>query len=165
MKQNRLHLVYKVLIKCNPFNKWYLLEIKYVEKSFIIELNKKIIGEWNARHPQLPEFVNVSETRLDEVLQIVENVGNPLVTKDQIITKAAHLLGGLAWAQAFSGGNKRTAILSTTVFLRRNGLSITFPREEQLELRQFLFAIQEDREQLQQEIIDKLILYIRRNAK
>ncbi|MDE1816808.1 MAG: Fic family protein, partial [Thaumarchaeota archaeon] len=156
---------YKVLIKCKPFNKWHLLEIKYVEKSFVMELNKKIIDEWNARHPQLPEFANVSEVRLDEVLQIVEKVGNQLVTRDQIITKAAHLLGGLAWAQAFSGGNKRTAILSTTVFLRRNGLSITFPREEQRELRQFLFAIQEDREQLQQEIIDKLILYIRRNAK
>lgn len=141
------------------------MEIKYVEKSFIIELNKKIIDEWNARHPQLPEFVNVSEARLDEVLQIVEKAGNQLVTRDQIITKAAHLLGGLAWAQAFSGGNKRTAILSTTVFLRRNGLSMTFPREEQRELRQFLFAIQEDREQLQQEIIDKLILYIRRNTK
>jgi len=141
------------------------LEIKYVERSFIIELIKKIIDEWNARHHELPEFMSSSEARLDEVLGIVDKTGNQLEIKAKIIVKAAHLLGGLAWVQAFSGGNKRTAILSTTIFLRRNGLDIVFPREEQRELRLLLFEIQEDRGQLQQEIIDKLILYIRRNIK
>ncbi|MGI0070288.1 MAG: Fic family protein [Nitrosopumilaceae archaeon] len=139
------------------------MKIKYVERSFIIELNKKIIDEWNVRHPELPEFTNVSDARLDEVLGIIEKAGNKLETKDQTIMKAAHLLGGLAWAQAFSGANKRTAILSTTIFLRRNGLGFTFPKDEQRELRRLLFEIQEDRGQLQPGIIDKLILYIRRN--
>ena len=141
------------------------MKIKYVERSFIIELNKKIIEEWNSRHPELPGFVSASEARLDEVLHIVDEVGNKLEIKDQLIIKAAYLLGGLSWIQAFSGGNKRTAILSTTIFLRRNGLNITFPRKEQPELRRLLFEIQEDRGQLQQGIIDKLILYIRRNIK
>ncbi len=139
------------------------MEIRYVEESTIVELNKKIIDEWNLRHPELSEFTNVSDTRLGEVLTMVEKVGNEYETTDKIIAKAAHLLGGLAWTQAFSGGNKRTAILSTTVFLRRNGFSMTFPREEQRELRLMLFQIQEERSQIQQEIIDKLILYIRRN--
>jgi prophage maintenance system killer protein len=155
---------YKVLINCS-LPKDNTLKIEYVERSFIIELNKKIIDEWNVRHPELPEFVNVSETRLDEVLHIVEKAGDKLEIRDQIIVKAAHLLGGLPWVQAFSGGNKRTAILSTTIFLHRNGLNITFPREEQRELRRLLFEIQEDRGQLQQGIIDKLILYMRRNVK
>lgn len=141
------------------------MKIKYVERSFIIELNKKIINEWNDRHPEAPEFINASDTRLDEVLGIVEKAGDNLEIKDQIIVKAAYLLGGLAWAQSFSGGNKRTAILSTTIFLRRNGLSITFPKEGQRELRRLLFVIQDSREQLQQEIIDKLILYIRKNTR
>lgn len=139
------------------------MKITYVEKHFIVELNKKIIDEWNVRHLELPEFINVSDTRLDEVLIMVEKTGNEHEITDQIIVKAAHLLGGLAWAQAFSGGNKRTAILSTTIFLRRNGFSMTFPREEQRELRLLLFQIQEERSQVQQEIISKLILYIRRN--
>ncbi len=139
------------------------MKIKYVERSFIIELNKKIIEEWNIRYPELPEFINASDTRLDEVFDIIEKAGNEYEIRDKIIVKAAYLLGGLAWAQAFSGGNKRTAILSTTIFLRRNGLIMTFPREEQRELRRLLFQIQEERRQLQQEIIDKLILYIRRN--
>lgn len=141
------------------------MQINYVEKSFIIELNKKIIKEWNIRHPELPEFIDVSESRLDEVLGIVEQAGNDLDIKEQVIVKASYLLAGLAWVQAFSGGNKRTSILSTTIFLRRNGLSITFPKEEQRALRQLLFQIQEDREELQPEIIDKLILYIRKNTK
>lgn len=141
------------------------MKIKYVERSFITELNKKIIEEWNSRHPELSEFVSASEARLDEVLHTVDEVGSKLEIKDQLMVKAAYLLGGLSWIQAFSGGNKRTAILSTTIFLRRNGLNIVFPREEQRELRQLLFEIQEDRGQLQQVIIDKLILYIRRNIK
>ena len=141
------------------------MQINYVEKSFIIELNKKIIQEWNIRHPELPEFIDASESRLDEILGIVKQAGNDLNNKEQVIVKASYLLAGLAWAQAFSGGNKRTSILSTTIFLRRNGLSITFPREEQRALRQLLFKIQEDREELQPEIIDKLILYIRKNTK
>jgi prophage maintenance system killer protein len=111
------------------------LEIKYVEESLIVELNKKIIDEWNVRHFELLEFINASDTRLGEVLTIVEKAGNEYEITDKIIVKAAHLLGGLAWAQAFSGGNKRAAILSTTVFLRKNGFSMTFPREEQRELR------------------------------
>ncbi|HZS73310.1 MAG TPA: Fic family protein [Candidatus Nitrosotalea sp.] len=141
------------------------MEIKYVERSLIIELNKKIIHEWNVRHPESPEFTSASESRLDEVLRMVHEVGNKLEIKDQIVTKAAHILGGLSWTQAFSSGNKRTAILSTTIFLRRNGLNITFPKEEQRELRRLLFDIQEERGQLQQEIIGKLVLYIRKNTK
>ena len=141
------------------------MKINYVERSFIIELNKKIIYEWNARHPESSEFISSSEAGLDEVLNMVEKVGNNLEIKDQIILKAAHILGGLPWAQAFSSGNKRTAILSTTIFLRRNGLNITFPKEEQRELRRLLFEIQEERGQLQHEIIDKLVLYIRKNTK
>ena len=113
----------------------------------------------------MSEFISSSEAGLDEVLNMVEKVGNNLEIKDQIILKAAHILGGLPWAQAFSSGNKRTAILSTTIFLRRNGLNITFPKEEQRELRRLLFEVQEERGQLQHEIIDKLVLYIRKNTK
>jgi len=137
-----------------------------LEKSFVIELNKKIIVEWNERHLESSEFIAESGSGLDEVLSIVEKTSNDMVDhKDKIIAKAAHLLGGISWTQSFSGANKRTAILSTTIFLRRNGLSIKFPSEEQRELRQLLFKIQEERGELQPEIIDRLILYIRKNTK
>ena len=148
------------------YKKMETMQIHYLEKSLVIELNKKIIIEWNERHPESPEFIAESGSGLDEVLSIVEKAGNDQVYhKNKIIVKAAYLLGGIPWAQSFSGANKRTAILCTTIFLRRNGLSIKFPPEEQRELRQLLFKIQEERGELQAEIIERLILYIRKNTK
>lgn len=128
-----------------------------------MEINRKIIEEWNVRYPEQPEFIDVSRSRLEEALEIVKQAGSAK-TEEQTIVKAAYLLGGLAWTQAFSGANKRTAILSTTVFLRRNGLRLTIPKEQQRELRKMLFEVQEQRDRPRPEIIDKIILYIKRNV-
>lgn len=141
------------------------MEIRYIEPELIIEINRKIIEEWNARHPEQPEFIGVSKTRLDEVLEIVRQADKGSNLKEKIIIKAAHLLGGLAWTQAFSGANKRTAILSTTVFLRRNGWRFTIPKEQQRELRKMLFEVQEQRDTPPLAIINKIILYIKGNVK
>lgn len=140
------------------------MEIRYVEPELIIEINRKIIEEWNTRHPEQPEFIDVSRPRLDKVLEIVKQAGNESDLEENIIIKAAHLLGGLVWTQAFSGANKRTAILSTTIFLRRNGLRFTIPKEQQRELRKMLLEVQEQRDTQRPEIINKIILYIKGNV-
>ena len=140
------------------------MKISYVEPELIIEINRKIIEEWNTRHFAHQEFIDVSRSRLNEVLEIVRQAGNELDLEEKIIIKAAFLLGGLAWTQAFSGANKRTAVLSTTVFLRRNGLRFTIPPKQQGELRKMLFEVQEQRDRPQPEIIKKIILYIKRNV-
>lgn len=140
------------------------MKIRYIEPELIIEINRKIIDEWNKRHPGQPEFIDVSRTRLEEVLEIVRQAENGQDLEEKIINKAAYLLGGLAWAQSFSGANKRTSILSTTVFLRRNGLRFTIPKERQRELRKLLFDVQEQRDRPRPEIIDKIILYIKENV-
>ncbi len=140
------------------------MKIIYVEQELIIEINRKIIDGWNQRHPEQPEFIDVSRSRLDEVLEIVRQAEDGSNIEEKIITKAAYLLGGLAWAQAFSGANKRTSILSTTIFLRRNGLRFTIPKEQQRELRKMLFDVQEQRDRPRPEIIDKIILYIKENV-
>ena len=140
------------------------MEIRYIEPELIIEINRKIIEEWNARHPEQPEFIDVSKTTLNEVLEIVRQAGKESDLKEKIIIKAAYLLGGLAWTQAFSGANKRTAILSTTVFLRRNGLRFTIPKEQQRELRKMLFEVREQRGTPPLTIINKIILYIKENV-
>ena len=44
--------------------------------------------------------------------------------RERIIRKSAHILGGLAWTQPFSNGNKRTALSVTIYFLRKNGYDI-----------------------------------------
>ncbi len=140
------------------------MQIRYIEPELIIEINRKIIEEWNDRHPEQPEFIDVARSRLNEVLELVRQAGEGSDPEEKLIIKSAYLLGGLAWAQSFSGANKRTAILSTTVFLRRNGLRFTIPKIQQRELRKMLFDVQEQRDTPPLAIIDKIILYIKGNV-
>ncbi|QLH09432.1 Fic family protein [Candidatus Nitrosotenuis sp. DW1] len=135
-------------------------EIRYIDRQRIIDINKKIIRLWNARHTDRLESVNVGTDRIDGVLQIVVSAGNDLPFENMIIEKAAYLVGGLAWAQAFSGGNKRTAVLSCSLFLSQNGHRLNIPDDENPQLRQLLYDIQEERSEINRQIIEKIILYI-----
>ena len=51
------------------------MQIRYLEPELIIEINRKIIEEWNDRHPEQPEFIDVSRSRLNEVLEFVRQAG------------------------------------------------------------------------------------------
>jgi len=134
--------------------------IKYLDRQRIVDVNRKIIHLWNARHPDKPESIGVDADRLDHVLDIVKNIANDLPFEKSLTEKAAYLVGGIAWAQPFSGANKRTAILSCTIFLSENGYSLNIPRNRNPELRQILFDIQEERSKINRKIIAKIILYI-----
>lgn len=139
-------------------------DILYVDREKIIAINKTIIRMWNKRHPERPEFVDVGVDRIDEVLAVVKNSANDLPFEQAIIEKSAYLVGGLAWCQAFSGANKRTAILTCTIFLLQNGYRLGIPHNENPELRQLLFDVQEERGQINRQVIEKLILYIRNHV-
>ncbi len=134
--------------------------IRYIDRQRIIDINKKIVETWNARHPKKPERFDVGKDRIDEVLDIAKNVGNDLDYEKSLIEKAAYLVGGLAWNQAFSGANKRTAILTCTLFFSENRYRLNIPQHKNPELRQLLFDIQEERCDVNRETIDKIILYI-----
>jgi len=140
-------------------------KIVYVERQTIIEINKKIIERWNAKHTERPEFIDVGTDRLDEVLSIVKNVANVLEFERSLIVKTAHLIGGLAWCQAFSGANKRTSISTGNLFLRINGYKFQkIPIVEQRKLRHLLFDIQEERGQLNEQTMTQIILYTQKNT-
>lgn len=134
--------------------------IKYIDRNRIIDFNRKIIQLWNSRYPDRPEYFDVGIDRIDEVLKIVKDVANDLEHEKSLIEKAAYLVGGLAWNQAFSGANKRTAILTCTLFLFENGYKLNIPQNRNPELRQLLFDIQEERGSINRKIVDKIILYI-----
>lgn len=135
-------------------------EIKYIDRQRIIDINLLITTKWNEKYPDKLEFVDVGTNRIDEVLQIVRNAANELPWEKALIEKAAYLIGGLAWTQAFSGENKRTALLTGIVFFSQNGYRLNVPQNKNAELRQILFDIQEERAEINREIIDKLMLYI-----
>ncbi|MDE1832710.1 MAG: hypothetical protein KGI02_10150 [Thaumarchaeota archaeon] len=63
-------------------------------KQEIIDENRKEIEERLAKNPSAAEAFCISEERLDEVLRMVENIGNELEFHDKLVTKAAYFLGG-----------------------------------------------------------------------
>ncbi len=62
--------------------------------------------------------------RLLDVFDNVNSFNDIADRRERIIRKSAHILGGLAWTQPFSNGNKRTALSVTIYFLRKNGYDI-----------------------------------------
>ena len=131
-------------------------------KQEIIDENRKEIEERLAKNPSAMEAFCVAEERLDEVLKMVENIGNDLEFHDKLITKAAYFLGGLSWAQPFCGGNKSTGLLMTLVFLQDNGFTLEIPEDDEAYLIDLLYEMQEDRASLSHETIHKLILYMQK---
>ncbi|MGI0076538.1 MAG: Fic family protein [Nitrosopumilaceae archaeon] len=131
-----------------------------IEKRLFIESNQKIITEWQKKHPDTTDVHHTRMDDLDRVLQIIDDAGNPSDTKENLIIKAAYIMGATSWAQPFVGGNKRTGILVAATFLNENGYLISISKEDEVYLREVLYRIQDNRSELDSSIIRELILYI-----
>ena len=128
-------------------------------KDLIIEINKGIIHDVLEKNPTAAESVNVNQEQLDTILQMVNK-------QEHLIMKASYLLGGISWAQPFSGGNKRTALVCADTLLRMNGLKLVIDNETDEEyLRKLLFEIQDERSELNTVIMAKIILYVSKRIK
>ena len=123
-------------------------------KELIIEINKGIIHEWLEKNPTASEAINVNQDELDKVLQMINE-------QENFIMKTSYILGGISWAQPFSGGNKRTAFVCADILLRMNGLKLAIDNENDTEyLRKLLFDIQGERAELNADTMAKIILYV-----
>ena len=131
-----------------------------LEKQLFIESNQKIIKEWQKKHPDTTDVHHTRMNDLESVLQIIDNAGNPTNFKEDLIIKAAHIMGATSWVQPFIGGNKRTGILVAATFLNENGYSIDISKDDEVYLREILYRIQDNRSELDSSIIGELILYI-----
>lgn len=77
------------------------------------------------------------------------------------MSKRSNILGGISWAQPFSGGNKRTAFVCADTLLRLNGFRLSIEDENEREyLRKLLLEIQEERSKLNEDVLAKIILYV-----
>ena len=120
----------------------------------IIQINRGILKEWLEENPSLYEGIAVNNDRLNEVIEIIKQ-------QEDLILKASYLMGGIAWAQPFSGGNKRTGVVCADTFLRMNGYRLDVKTEEDIEyMKKLLFEIQEERASLNVETMAKIILYV-----
>ena len=128
--------------------------MEHLPKEIIIQINKGIIEEWNQKNPMKKETFHADGDRLTEVLDMVRKY-------DDFITKSAIIMGGIAWAQPFSGANKRTGVVCADTWLRINGYTLTTEGDEDREyLRSLLFEIQEKREEVDDFTLAKIILYV-----
>jgi prophage maintenance system killer protein len=79
--------------------------------ELVIDINKVIIQEWLEQNPTAFEAVNVNRDELRNILKMVDK-------QENLIMKTSYILGGISWAQPFSGGNKRTAFVCADTLLR-----------------------------------------------
>lgn len=123
-------------------------------EELIIEINKGIIQEWLEQNPTAFEAISVNQDKLKEILTTVNK-------QENLIMKAAYLLGGISWSQPFSGGNKRTAFVCADTILRLNGFRLSIEsKNEQEYLRKLLLEIQDERSKLNEDVMAKIILYV-----
>ena len=86
--------------------------------------------------------------------------------QENFIMKTSYLLGGISWAQPFSGGNKRTAFVCADALLRMNGLKLSIDNENDTEyLRKLFFEVQGERAELNADTMAKIILYVSRRIR
>jgi len=123
-------------------------------KKVVIEINKGILNEAFEKNPQELEKISVNKDVLSGVLEEAEQ-------QDGLIMQVAYLLAGMAWAQPFGGGNKRTGYTCADTYLRMEGFKFVVESKEDIEyLRKLLFDIQGNRRELDSDILSKIVLYV-----
>ena len=114
--------------------------MQYISKEHIREINRDITCEYGDVHAVL------SEATLDHAVSSMQYKYNALEEREALLSKAAFLLGMLANnGHVFADGNKRTAMMSTVVFLRKNGFVLDGTTEEHTA---FVLSISRDQQSL-----------------
>jgi len=123
-------------------------------KKVVIEINKGILKEAQEKNPQQVEKISVNKDELSKILDEADQ-------QEGLIMQVAHLMAGIAWAQPFGGGNKRTGYTCADTYLRMNGFRLVINSKEDIEyLRKLLFDIQERRTKLDSDTLAKIVLYV-----
>lgn len=137
--------------------------IQHIQKQDVLEINKKVINDWNKKHQDQVEKFAFGD--IDQVIKIVNSFGNSGNYKMDAIEKASYLLGVVSWSQLFSDGNKRTAFVSAIKFLQRNGYDLNVKsHDEKKELAGLLYEIQEERSQLNSLTMKKIINFVTKHT-
>jgi prophage maintenance system killer protein len=83
----------------------------------IIMINKDIVSKRG-------QSFGVERQRLYNVFDSLRRVDRNLNQREKAIVRAAKLLAGISYTQAFSDGNKEVALIVTEDFLNKNGLDL-----------------------------------------
>jgi prophage maintenance system killer protein len=131
-----------------------------IHQQYLAETNEQILLRHKKRTGE-PVYIGVIQKNLDEVLLMINNVGNSGNKKQDLLEIAVHILGAITLKQPFLDGNRRTGIVAVGKFLRDNGYDLDIdPEEENSELRSMLRKTKNQLLTLNQEVMERLSFYI-----
>lgn len=136
-----------------------------IGEQYLTETNEQVLQSEKKKSGN-PVYIGVIQKNMDEVLQIINNVGNSGNKKQDLLEIAAHILGVISWKQPFLDGNRRTGIVAAGKFFRDNEYDLDIdPEEENSELRSMLKRFKEQLLTLNQEVMRQLSFYISERMK
>ena len=131
-----------------------------IHEQYLTETNEQILLRHKKRTSE-PVYIGVIQKNMDEVLFMINNVGNSGNKEQDVLEIATHILGVITLKQPFLDGNRRTGIIAAGKFLRDNGYDFDIdPEEVNSELRSVLRKIKEQLLTLNQEVTEQLSFYI-----
>lgn len=105
--------------------------------------------------------IGVIQKNMDEVLLMINNVGNSGNKEQDLLEIATRIIGAIALKQPFLDGNRRTGIIAASKFLYDNGYDLDIdPEEANSELRSMLRKIKDQLLTLNQEVMEQVSFYI-----
>ncbi len=100
--------------------------IHHLELPTLILINKEVV----ALTGELHGYTEEDEGRLKSLVEEIQVMFNEAEYDEAVIQKTALLVYRIASGQHFHEGNKRTALVAASAFLRMNGRSIDIRNEE-----------------------------------
>ena len=136
-----------------------------IHEQYLIETNEQLLQRQKKRTGE-SVYIEVIQKNMDEVLSMINKVGNSGDKEQDLLEIATHILGVIALKQPFMDGNRRTGIIAAGKFLRDNGYDLNIdPDENNLELRGLLRKIKLQLMTLNQEAMEQLSFYISKRMK
>ena len=131
-----------------------------IHKRYLTETNEQILLRHKKKTGE-PVHMGVIQKNMDEVLSMINNVGNSRNKEQDLLEIATHVLGAITLKQPFMDGNRRTGIIAAGKFLRDNGYDLDIdPEEANSELRSMLKKIKNQLLTLNPEVMKQLSFYI-----
>lgn len=136
-----------------------------ISEQYLAETNEQLLQRHKERTGE-PVYIDVIQNNMDDVILMINSVGNSGNKKQDLLEIATHILGVIALKQPFMDGNRRTSIIAAGKFLHDNGYDLNIdPEEENSNLRWMLKRIKDRMSTLNPEIMKQLSFYISERIK
>ena len=80
-----------------------------IHEQYLTETNEQLLKRHKERTGE-PVYIGIIQKNMDEVLPIINNVGNSGNKVQDLLEIATHILGVITLKQPFMDGNRRTGI-------------------------------------------------------